>query len=293
MESRICGENGNSLSEYKTEFTVPLVLLNVLTAVPATLLNALVIITIWKKPSLQTPSRILLCSLALTDFLVGAVVQLLFVFYFINALTKSSFQIFCLTWAIARRTGYSVGQVTMETLASVSVDRYLAIKTKAAYRSIVTKKRVIIFLMFAWVLGFFVVITTIQLADDKTLPYTTSINMGILLSVIITAYCLSFRALKGLSSQVTHGQSQPNQSHSDFNIWKYKRSLITMVMVLALCLFGYLPMLGYNLAYAYGQKSVAVMHVTEFLIALNSTLNPILYLWRMKDLREAAKQIVF
>jgi DMSO reductase anchor subunit len=183
--------------------------------------------------------------------------------------------------------------VTMETLAAISIDRCLAIKSRTAYRTIVTKRRVIIFLVFAWIFGFAVVIISIQFARVKTLLFTTALNMVLLLSIMTIAYSMSFRALKKLSSQVIQSANRPNQPHADFNAWKYKRSLNTMVMILALSLLSYLPMILYNLMSLLVYKSVAMRHLAEFLITFNSTLNPILCLWRMKDLRDAAKQILF
>lgn len=297
MESKICQENGNSLSEYDPTFLIPLIVVNALTVITAVILNALVILTILRTPSLRTPSRILLCSLALADLLFGATVQLLFVVFALHALIKS-FQVFCISSAIIRRFGYSLGMVTIETLAAMSIDRCLAIKAKAAYRNIVTRKRVIIFLVLAWLLGFAVVLSSIQLADVRTLSYTSSLCIASMLSIMTVSYSMSFHSLKKLSSQVANIQSIPNpnqampENHasSNFNIRKYKRSLITTVMILALGLLSYLPLISYNLFYLFVRKSVAMLHTAEFLVALNSTLNPILYLWRMKDLREAAKK---
>lgn len=293
MESENCEANGKpliSLTDYEIGFTVIIIILNIVTAVIAVILNTIVIVTIWKTPSLQTPSKILLCNLALTDLLVGAVVQLLHVTFYIHALIRS-FYIFCLSWRINRRIGYSVGMVTMETLAAISIDRCLAIKTRVGYRNIVTKKRVITFLVFSWVFGFAVVVISIQFAAVNTLLLTTSVNILFLLSIITTSYSISFHAMKKMSSRVN--PNQPNQSPAGFNIWKYRRSLITMVIVLAICLLSYLPMVLYNAFSLSSLGNVAMRHIAEFFITLNSSLNPVLYLWRMKDLRAAAKRLVF
>jgi hypothetical protein len=45
------------------------------TAVTAVLLNSLVLYSIWKTPSLHKPSYVLIASLALTDLVIGAVVE--------------------------------------------------------------------------------------------------------------------------------------------------------------------------------------------------------------------------
>jgi hypothetical protein len=67
---------------------IPLIVSWSITAIVATTLNFLVIITIWKTPSLQTPSRILLCSIALTALLAGVVLQTALIFYYATVLRK-------------------------------------------------------------------------------------------------------------------------------------------------------------------------------------------------------------
>ena len=62
------------------------IIFNSICAVPASLLNLLVIIAVWKKQQLHTPSNFLLSNLALTDFGVGCIVQPLFVAHKIGAI---------------------------------------------------------------------------------------------------------------------------------------------------------------------------------------------------------------
>lgn len=62
------------------------IIFNSICAVPACLLNLLVIIAVWKKQQLHTPSNVLLSNLALTDFGVGCIVQPLFVAHKIGAI---------------------------------------------------------------------------------------------------------------------------------------------------------------------------------------------------------------
>ena len=57
------------------DFYITVFVINAFSSVLATVLNLLIIVTLIKTPSLRTPSNILILSLAITDFGVGALVQ--------------------------------------------------------------------------------------------------------------------------------------------------------------------------------------------------------------------------
>jgi flagellar biosynthesis protein FliR len=82
MVMKTCEENPRALTEFNSEFAVLNILYSI-TSVSAIFLNVLVIVTVWKTPSLHTPSRILLCSLAMSNFLLGALIQTVASFYFV------------------------------------------------------------------------------------------------------------------------------------------------------------------------------------------------------------------
>jgi hypothetical protein len=296
MES--CEETNLKEEKYHLDFVIPLIAFYTTTTISTTLLNALVIITIYKTPSLQTPSRILLCSLALTDLLVGAVVQPLYVVACVLALLKWC-EAFDIVYHLASRIGYGLSAMSMITLTAISVDRFLAIKTKHSYKLIVTKKRSFILMVFLWTVpGASVILIRYFKKDDKNDTKLVVIFMVVLLLAITTFYSMSLYYLKKLSaSQVANTTNQPssNQPASDFNIWKYKRSLVTMVMVLGLILMLYLPVVFLLSTRTLSEvlDDPGLLHLCESFVLLNSTLNPILYLWRMKELYQALKNLLF
>ncbi|XP_031571284.1 histamine H2 receptor-like [Actinia tenebrosa] len=282
---------------YHFDFVIPLIGLNLVTGISATILNALVILTIWKTPPLQTPSRILLSSLALTDLLAGAVVQPVFIAYCISALMNWC-QAFVFIHALVVRLGYSLTAISMTTLAAIALDRFLAIATKQNYRIIVTKKRCLIAVIFLWLAPGSAMIIGLQFKTYEDNDTTILMSIMILfLVIIITLYGLSFYLMKKMFTSIAHSviHNTTDQTAPGFNIWKYKRFLVTMVIILGQVLLSYTPLLcvysslGLNAVL----NKPALLHFGEFFILLISTLNPILYLWRMKGLRHALNQILF
>jgi hypothetical protein len=87
--------------------------------------------------------------------------------------------------------------------AIMSVDRYLAITKKTAYRTIaVTKKRVLILLSFTWTTSIVGVLTTIQFFDVTMLSNFAGGILVVCLVIIILTFSASCTRLKTLSAQV-------------------------------------------------------------------------------------------
>ena len=76
--------------------------------------NTLVLSSILKTPALRSPSTVFLSSLAVSDLLVGLVVQPV---YIVNELTKDSL------YKLRNTTAFSVCAVSLFTITAISVDR--------------------------------------------------------------------------------------------------------------------------------------------------------------------------
>ena len=97
--------------------------------------NALVLAAIIRTPSIRsTPHMIMLCSLAVSDFLVGLIAQPIFV---AQQLTKHHH---------VRQVSVMMGSflciVSLMTITAITVDRFLALHYHMRYASLVTESRV-------------------------------------------------------------------------------------------------------------------------------------------------------
>ena len=98
--------------------------------------NALVLATILRTPSLRSvPSTIFLCSLAITDFLVGLVVQPV---YIANELQYSAGGPL---YKVENFISVSLCGVSLLTVTAISVDRFLALHYHVTYPNLMTTKR--------------------------------------------------------------------------------------------------------------------------------------------------------
>ena len=98
--------------------------------------NALVLAAILRTPSLRSvPSTIFLCSLAITDFLVGLVVQPYYIAMKLDHLTGGF--IFKAIYSMS----FSLCGVSLATITAISVDRLLALHYHMTYPNLMTTKR--------------------------------------------------------------------------------------------------------------------------------------------------------
>ena len=75
------------------------------------------------------------------------------------------------------------------------------------------------------------------------------------------------------------------------DITRYRKTVASALWLQLALLFCYLPHL-LLVPFAFGETEInlsTAVDITYTLICLNSTLNPILYCWRIKDVRRAVK----
>ena len=142
--------SGNHHSDNDSIFTIIQIicLVNVPLMLISILVNALVLASIKRTPSIRSTSTIFLCSLAVSDFLAGVIGQPI---YMSDLLTEySSFS------QLSPVLGYSLCTVSLLTLTAISIDRLLAVHFHLRYPTLVTKSRVKFILALIWFFSFIV-----------------------------------------------------------------------------------------------------------------------------------------
>ena len=97
--------------------------------------NTVVLITIWKTPSLHTPSYLLQASLAVSDFAVGLAVQPLLISLLLTAIygvPPPIFHFICLSYTAM---AYTLCGVSLYSITAIGLDRFLALRLHLHYIS--------------------------------------------------------------------------------------------------------------------------------------------------------------
>ena len=265
--------------------------LNSILSVAAFLGNALILISLHKESSLHPPSKLLLRSLATTDLCVGLIAEPLSVIYWMSQVNKQ--------WNICRYaviaqfiTSYILCGVSVGTLTAISVDRLLALLLGLRYKQVVTLKRV-----YLITITFCVVSTassTLKLFLNSTVSSWYDITVVSLCLVIsVFSYTKIFFTLRHHQNQVQDDVQQPDQTNQ-LNIARYRKAMSSALWLQFMLVVCYLPYLISVTLAIYAEPSIVSLALpySSTLVFLNSSLNPILYCWKIDEVRQAVKDTI-
>ena len=272
---------------------IVLLVLNTFLSITAFLGNTLILVALHKEYSLHPPSKLLLRSLAITDLLVGIIVEPLNVAYLMSV--KSQRWDICFNVNVALLiASYILCAVSLLVLTAISVDRLLALWLGIRYRQVVTLRSVYITVIVMWVLP--IVATTSYIWNPQLLSLLLYIHLSLCLSIIIFSYMKIFFMLRHYQIQVTVAQEQPRQA-IPLNIARYRKAVYSALWVQFTLFICYLPF-GItqaltDLKSVRFSSSVYLAKTFSFtFVFLNSALNPLLYCWKIKEVRQAVKDAI-
>ena len=265
--------------------------LNIFLSITSFLGNALIVVALRKESSLNSPSKLLLRCLAMTDLCVGLISEPLAVAYWMSVL-NDRWNICPYLSAASLISGGMLSGVSLSTMTAISVDRLLALLLGLRYRQVVTLKRTYMIVIALWVLPAAIITTFFWNFLITLLLIVIAESLCLVTSTI--AYTKIFLTLRHRRVQLQHQSQQLNQT-SPLNLARYKKavySALWLQLTLVACYFpqGIVSALAPNI----GLSSTVFLAIqyTATLVFLNSSLNPILYCWKMQDVRQAVKDTI-
>ena len=269
--------------------------LNIFLSISATLGNALILVALRNVSSIHPPTKLLFRCLAVTDLCVGLICQPLYVYWIIGGVIRE-------LWYVYRAFYVVLLTVSPLTSAAISVDRLLALLLGLRYRHVVTLCRVRVLIACVW----FIAVSNASLdcvawilfkfnvIDAAWWTFQTFIIFSIIISLF--SYIKIFLTLRHQQAQV-QGHVQPEQSsrvRSVLNIARYKKTVYSVAWIQFAMLACYGPYIVMAFLWSFGiiDYSKIAGEVFFCLVFLNSSLNPVLYCWRIKDVRQEVKNII-
>ena len=274
--------------------------LNIFLSIFATLGNVLILVALRKVSSIHPPTKLLFRCLAVTDLCVGLLGQPLnvYVMYIRISLDIGNFIVELVYVFVFIIIGLVA--VSILTSAAISVDRLLALLLGLRYRHVVTLRRVRVVVACVW---FIAVIHASLYCVALILFHTTwwTFLALVIFSIIVStfSYTKIFLTLRHQQAQV-RDHVQPEQSstvRSVLNIARYKKTVYSVAWIQFAMLACYGPYIVMAFLWRFRIKdySTESMIAKEFfrcLVFFNSSLNPVLYCWRIKDVRQEVKNAI-
>lgn len=273
--------------------TIFILTFNIPLSISAVLGNVLIIVALQKVTSIHPPSKLLLACLASTDLCVGLITQPLYIAYRMS----SEYSNHCHYLRILFNTiGSIFCGVSLLTLTAISVDRLLALLLRLRYRCVVTLKKVWLLVAVFWFSS-----TAIALTVIYTFRIAVIFVCIVLLTCIVTSTLCYTKIYLILRHHQIHvqGHVQPGQSNGErvtLNMARYKKTVSTALLVQVALLACYLPyVISVGAFVNTGSETLSLnfsWSVTVTLLLFNSTLNPLLYCWKMREVRDAVMDTI-
>ena len=257
------------------------------------MLNIVTINAIRKTPSLPKTLKTLLLSLAVSDVVVGFLVQPLY-----NSLLVKWLQEMipnCSTYKTFAIIGNLFATASFLGVVAVSVDRFLAIHLHLRYCELVTHKRVVAVVISIWVLSLFASFSRMWIPRDI---FSLIIAVIGIVSVILTTmvYIRIYLAVRRHKNQIQALQVQ-QQAHAGevATFAGLINSAVDVFYIYLVFLICYLPYFISLAALKTNGPNVTMKKFFLFsltLLYLNSALNPVIYCWKMRHIRHAVINIL-
>ena len=252
--------------------------------------NIVTINAIKKTSSLSKNLKTLLLSLAISDLGVGLLAQPMYVTQLAvkwkQLNENDSFYIGISNAHLILTNIFA--PITFYVLAVLCAERFMAIRLHLRYQELVTHKRIASAVISVWVLsGLF---SLLRLWTPKMVMYGFFALFACLCYMAATWFSVRIVLLVRKQINVIHilQVHQVTRSGQMANVIRLRKFAIASVYLYAIFLVCYLPNTCVLLAIASNGPSTSLRHLQFFtmtLVFLNSTLNPLIYCWKMKHIR--------
>ena len=241
---------------------------------------ALVLVTILRTPSLRSPSVIFLCSLAVSDLLVGLVAQPVYIAAEI-ARTVRYFQ-------AADTVGFAGCGVSLATMTAITVDRFLALHYHLQYPNLMTTSRAIYTIITIWCI---ITLFSFSILWSLSVYYFfATFCITICLLVCLVCFIKIYRIVRRHQLQI-HVQQQAVENSTDTNnhhIRQSTRSAKNIFIYFLAMILCYSPILIVVIISGFTSVDLKVKQTFPVTRAfMKSSINIFLYCWCMTELRTA------
>ncbi|XP_044167256.1 adenosine receptor A2b-like [Acropora millepora] len=252
--------------------------INTIISISSTLGNILVLCAIRKCESLHSPSKALLFSLAMT------VVLPLFIAYHLTIILEMS-NYYCVIAVSFATTSRFISSISLLTVVTISVERYIAFRLRLRYRAVVTFQRVVSILVSEWILA--AIWSGLRFWNETAGAIFGVVSLICCCLIALACYFAIRRGIRGqIRQQQNHGRTA---IANNFDLPHYRKTLRSMMWISGLLIACYMPfLLALFATLIIGLKNSTRLAVdfSAIVVYLNSSLNPVLYCWRIKELRD-------
>ena len=287
--------------EEAREFTPSLVLncvVNSFLSYATVMLNIVLIFALRRTSSLPKTLKALILSVAVSDIGVGLLVQPLYIARLLMEIKNTNHHWNETYKDVVRTIGRTLGYVSFFGVTTISVDRFLAIhlhlkhQDLLTYQEIVTYKRVVATVILSWILSAFLALNGVLNSEYGCNIAGVAVGMACLLTMALI-YFKIYIAVRRHTVQVHAQPAQavaPNEENRS-NFERVRKTAVGTFYVYLLFLACHLPIDIVILTGRQKNKSHLMIYART-LLYLSSSVVPLVYCWKFRNIRCAIKNIL-
>jgi len=204
-------------------------------------------------------------------------------------ITSDDLEIICTCGKLGAVGGVAVAGTSFFTLTAAVVDRYFALRYHLRYSSIVTTPRVIAVCIGCWLLALAASLT--QFSSVYLFEVTVLALMAPCMVLIIVCYYKIYLIVRHHHNQIQAQVTEENVTMPNMSCYKKTVSILVYLVIVFFIFYTpytfilvYEKFEGYSLVYFHGWL------ISVSFIYISSSLNPLIYCWRLKEFRVAMKE---
>lgn len=200
-----------------------------------------------------------------------------------------------ITEVLVRISSAILCDISIFTLTAVSVDRLLALQLGLRYRQVLTLVRVRGIIITSWLV--FPLLAMPYFWDMHIFMTILCVNVMLCLTTSTFCYMKIYLTLHHRQTRVASQQPGPVQINisTRAHALRYKKTVSSTLWVYFTLMASYLPFALVQVVVAVHGESpstVVAEGSTTTLVYLNSSINPIIYCWRIREIREAVRTTI-
>ena len=285
MNNSACGE----LLSTSSSTTIANIVFNGCLCYSTTMLNILTIHALRKTSALSNTLKTLLLRLAVSDLGIGLLGQPLYIAVLAEMLRCNSTHLPILV-GLAILVQNILFLSSFFSIMALSMDRFLAVQKPLRYEEIVTKKRVSILIITIWLFSVFLVLCAALLVIPQQIVSVLFLIIESLCFVVTTWVSYKIYLTARHHNMQIQAQVQQASQNNNMVIANRRKSAQITLFIYVVFWACYLPQFVILIAqlFAQARQSTTVDELFVFsntLVLLNSSLNPVIYCWKMRPIR--------
>ncbi|CAH3024002.1 unnamed protein product, partial [Porites evermanni] len=194
--------------------------------------------------------------------------------------------------------GYLLGVASLLGITALTVDRFLAIHLHLRYQELVTHKRVVAVVISVWVWCSCISLFALNRVLQNVLYIINATIGAVCLTTTGLIYCKIYSIVRHHTNQIQALQLQPvgqNQNKELANAARLKKTALATFYVYVVLVVCFLPFICVKATYLIYGESELLLHLFYYsmtLVYLNSSLNPLIYCWKIRHIRQTVMDIL-